>query len=570
MIPATIGDCAAWLHPAAPSAATGRGVVLVPAFGFEELCSRRSMRILADRLAAAGLATLRFDLHGTADSLGCADDPARLARWIADTHGAVDWLKVNGGFAEVALVGLRLGALIAARVAAERGDVARLGLMAPPSSGKAWIRETAALSRIIAPQPPPPTGVTVAGFHLSEATVSELKGLDWPAELPSPHVLVMSPGQPPRGLVERFSTPGAAVQALGFPGYERMICDPTASEAPFEAIRQIVDWARDGAPIRQEPVPAPPSSVPLEGPGFTEAGVTFGPAGRLAGVLCRPGQDGDRVVILTNGGGQPHIGWGGMSVTVARALARDGVASLRMDFSGLGDSRGGTEAPTPFYYDPAWQADIRAAVDLLSAQGFTDITVAGHCSGAHHAFHAGVADARVRGLILTNLQCFVWGPRYKLPLGAWMSAHPTAIDLKKRQADEELGKAARWQAVVTDRAMTLAKRVAKPAIAGLRRFAGRFGKPDAADPSDNPVAAGFEALSRRGARVLLCYSEGDPGLEELALHMGPDGAAAIALPGVTRRIIADTDHLLAPDHARAALLGMMRDFMARQSEAEMA
>ncbi|WP_163468136.1 hypothetical protein, partial [Klebsiella michiganensis] len=79
------------------------------------------------------------------------------------------------------------------------------------------------------------------------------------------------------------------------------------------------------------------------------------------------------------------------------------------------------------------------------------VTVAGNCSGAHHAFHAALADPRIQGLVLTNLQCFVWGPRYKLPLGAWMAALPVSIDLKKRQQDEELTDAVRRMARLKER-----------------------------------------------------------------------------------------------------------------------
>ncbi|WP_204267123.1 hypothetical protein, partial [Escherichia coli] len=81
-----------------------------------------------------------------------------------------------------------------------------------------------------------------------------------------------------------------------------------------------------------------------------------------------------QVVVLTNSGGVPHIGWARMTVTFARALAAEGIASLRMDFAGLGDSRAETETPTPFYYDVATPADIRAAVDLLAGRGLCHVT----------------------------------------------------------------------------------------------------------------------------------------------------------------------------------------------------
>lgn len=37
-------------------------------FGYENICSHRSLRVLADQLARAGIASLRFDFPGTGDS----------------------------------------------------------------------------------------------------------------------------------------------------------------------------------------------------------------------------------------------------------------------------------------------------------------------------------------------------------------------------------------------------------------------------------------------------------------------------------------------------------------------
>lgn len=571
MIAMAIEDCAAWLHQPAGPARSGRGVVLVPALGFEELCARRTLAIMADRLARAGLPALRFDLHGTADSLGDETAPDRLARWTADTHRAIERLKQDTGVDEVVLVGLRLGALIAASVAAERGDIAGLGLLAPPASGKAYARETAALSRIIAPQPADPAGgITVAGFRLTEPTVAALKGFDWPAAAPCPRLLLVSPGGSAKPLVERFTGPGIALQQLVFAGYERMICDPTASEAPFAVIDAVVAWSVEAAPAGRGARAAATVPDMLRTKTFTEEGVTFGPAGRLAGVLCRPREGDGRVIVLTNSGGVPHIGWARMTVTFARALAAEGIASLRLDFTGLGDSRAETEAPTPFYYDTATPADIRAAVDFLVARGLGPVTVAGNCSGAHHAFHAALGDPRIQALVLTNLQCFVWGPRYKLPLGAWMAALPVSIDLRKRQEDEDLSEAARQMARWKEQTVALAKRYAKPAVHALQQLAARLSRHEATGDAENPVAAGFEALSRRGTRILLAYSEADPGLEELALYMGPDGIEATRLAGVGKRIIAGADHPMTQGHARAELLVLMRDFMADRDEARAA
>ena len=52
-------------HPAAGDVA----VLMCPPFGWDDICSYRSRRDWAERLATAGYPALRFDLPGTGDSI---------------------------------------------------------------------------------------------------------------------------------------------------------------------------------------------------------------------------------------------------------------------------------------------------------------------------------------------------------------------------------------------------------------------------------------------------------------------------------------------------------------------
>ena len=47
----------------------GAPVLMISPFGYEELCARAFWTVLAERLATAGLESLRFDLPGTANAL---------------------------------------------------------------------------------------------------------------------------------------------------------------------------------------------------------------------------------------------------------------------------------------------------------------------------------------------------------------------------------------------------------------------------------------------------------------------------------------------------------------------
>ena len=98
-----------------------RAVVLCHPWGAEHLHAYRSMRQLSATLTAAGLHTLRFDYFGTGDSAG-EMTAATLDGWHADIRAAVQELLDTTGATRVGLVGLRLGATLAAKVAAKSRD----------------------------------------------------------------------------------------------------------------------------------------------------------------------------------------------------------------------------------------------------------------------------------------------------------------------------------------------------------------------------------------------------------------------------------------------------------------
>lgn len=100
---------------------TGSGprcaALYVPPFAEEMNRSRRMAALQARAFAAKGIDTLVLDLFGTGDSAGDFRE-ARLPLWLDDVVAAAAWLESRGS-ASVCLWGLRLGALLAAIVAAQ-------------------------------------------------------------------------------------------------------------------------------------------------------------------------------------------------------------------------------------------------------------------------------------------------------------------------------------------------------------------------------------------------------------------------------------------------------------------
>jgi pimeloyl-ACP methyl ester carboxylesterase len=560
IVPVAFDDCVGWLHPATG----GRGIVLCSAFGYEELCSRRTMHDLACSIARAGLPVLRFDYHGTADSAGNGEDPDRVATWVANIGAAVDFLRRETEVSDVALVGLRLGALLAACAAAQRNDITALALLAPPLSGRGYVRELKALAHLLVPQTNPTTfdGLEVAGFRVARTTLEYLSEVDWPQRpFPArPRVLLMHPDNAaPKPLAARLAAIGSAIEEAPFEAYAPMMCDPTASVVPTESIARLTDWLAANAPAG-EAKPLANSRPVLVGNDYIEAPAMLGEGGRLAGIFCRglTGHQPRKAVVFVNAGAIYHVGWARMHVDMARELARSGIASLRFDLAGIGDSEASSDGAPHLY--SALSGDMRAAIDWLHGRGIHDLTVFGTCSGAYQAFHAAISDRRITRIALVNQLCFLWGPAYALQLEAWRRTKATEIAARTDARDTEIG--ALSARGLSARVLLQAKRLVKFA---LRHATNLLVRGNLAWSGKNLVERWFEDLSGRGTQILLVYGDNDPGLDELERYLGPGGCRATALPGITKQLIENTDHTFTPVEARQRLSDALHAFVVGQS-----
>lgn len=547
MFPVSFERCAGWLHPAEGA----RGVMICGSIGFEDLCAHKSLAILADRIAAAGQPVLRFDYHGCGDSIGDENDPDRIAVWKQNIRAAIAYLKGRTGVTEIGLVGLRLGATLAAEVAADLGSVERIALLAPLATGKAYVRELKALSRVIgaAGEQPAPGEMIVAGFRLSPQTIADLSKLE-PAlvgESPARHVLAM--GREPLAVhpvVTRLTALGCDVSTEIFECYDAMMCDPTASKVPDAALTRIANWIVDGA-AREGARPVRSLPTGLAGENFVESPIRFGKNRELAGVYCRSGDGTPRqAVVILNAGAIHHVGWARGNVELARRLAASGVASLRIDMGGLGDSFAAPSGASGSPYAPELTADISAAIDWLETQCIRDVSVIGSCSGAYQAFHAAVADARVKRLALVNQVCFVWNATYQLQFSAWRATKSTVVSAALEDEIQATEDASR----LFNKLMPVAKKFAKGSLNALMSLSQ---KATSGVGDTNMVEGWLETLASRGVKVSMIYSDHDPGLADLERWFGPEGIRATSLPGVEKHTLLDADHMLTSRRARQEL-----------------
>jgi pimeloyl-ACP methyl ester carboxylesterase len=297
--------------------------------------------------------------------------------------------------------------------------------------------------------------------------------------------------------------------------------------------------------------------------------VRFGTDGALFGVVCRPlVAASPRVLLFLNHGSNHHIGWGRGSVRLARRFASLGIASLRIDIAGLGDSPSAPGMPENQLFREDSRHDAQAAMDWLEHAGYSQVTVLGHCAGAHLAFITGQSDHRSDDVILVNLPRFHWRPGDSL--AANMRKGFRSSDWYFAQArEEELWKRLlRGQVNYRAIAKFLAERMRRKIASNGRDLLSNF-LPVSRETRE--VRQGFRELAQRGVKVRMIYSAEDGGLDAIATHAGWHARRLHRLPGFSFTILPDADHNITAEHAFEAYASLLQEFLqvdARSGEEE--
>jgi len=405
-------------HPPADGSVRGVGVVLCGPIGTDQTRSDRTFRHLAEHLAAAGFACLRFDLYGTGDSGGDEFVPGLVRAWLDDVGAASDELRGRSGAQSIALVGLRLGATLAMMSAVERGDVDALVLWSPCVSGASFVSEVTKLHKLyvrIEPQLAlaPPAGVDgeeALGCFLPRALIEDLSQIDLlqAVRRPARRTLVIDGGNVTGrdALLARLRDLGAEPELRSHPGHKFLVTVSHRSVVPNEVLDSIVAWL-DEVTIASPPASStmPCTTTPPAPAG--ERPLVFGQKHPLFGILT-PANAGRAKpsrprIVLSNAGCVNRAGPHRMYVKMARRWAEQGFDVLRLDLSGIGDSPAAPEQRENVNYPPAGLDDLGEALRTL---GGGPVVIAGLCSGGDYAFQLGAHHRSVVSAWLLNPRTF--------------------------------------------------------------------------------------------------------------------------------------------------------------------
>jgi alpha-beta hydrolase superfamily lysophospholipase len=547
-----------WLHRApAPSRL---GLVICNPFGYEAICTYRVLRHFAEAAAAAGIPTLRFDYDGTGNSAGDDRDPDRLAGWVASTGAAMDALRAEAGVDRVAVLGVRLGALIGALAASRRGDVDGLVAIAPVVAGKAHVRELRALQMSTIALPTPPgvheeEGIQPAlGFPLTGQTKAELSAIDLAREprAPAPAVLLLERDDLPADETwpRHLGALGVEVERRRYPGYVEMVLGAETSVVPAEMVGAATGWLATrtarlagASPAPEVPRPSAPRQRAVIA-GVVESAERVGDGGRLFGILSTPATPppARRGLLLLNAGAIHHIGPNRLYVTLARRWAALGHAVLRLDVAGIGDSPPSPGRPENVVYTDDASEDVRQALAFLRAQpGVTEVYALGLCSGGYNAFKAAVAGVPVDGVLLINPLTFFYKPETPLAETEDKAIFEASRYLRRVRDLDAWRKLLRGGIDVRLAGRTLARFVSDR----LRARAKELGRRAGLKVGDD-LAGELTAIVDRRIRLGFVFSAGDPGIGLLHTHGGPTVEKLRRDGQLSIEIIEGPDHTFTP------------------------
>jgi pimeloyl-ACP methyl ester carboxylesterase len=281
---------------------------------------------------------------------------------------------------------------------------------------------------------------------------------------------------------------------------------------------------------------------------MTETPVLFGPDRRLLGVVTVPATAAPTTLacLLVNAGVIHRIGPHRINVKAARALAQVGIASLRFDLSGLGDS---PAARSQAHFQDQAVHDMQAAMNYLEASaGIRRFLVFGICSGAANAYALALADPRVVGILMFD-----------------GFAHPT---IKTHLVRRWLRfRAMSWRSLASNVLSKLQRLSARPAAAAQQAMAAGVAS---ATPSRLEFRQALNKLTERGVSIYLVFSGSFLESYNHPSQLQDAFAGASFLRHVRSEFMPDVDHTvtsLAVQHKLISrLCGWAGDVMRRQPE----
>jgi pimeloyl-ACP methyl ester carboxylesterase len=228
---------------------------------------------------------------------------------------------------------------------------------------------------------------------------------------------------------------------------------------------------------------------------MSERSIVFGANNGLVGTLALPTPSSagtaDIGFLLFNAGVVHRVGPHRINVRMARQLAALGIASVRFDLAGHGDS---ARLSGDHSFEEQAVVDIRSAMDAFgAAANLRRFAIFGYCSGAYYGFATALVDERVAGILMFDA--------YRYPTLKTRARYYLNRLRQPRVLRGLLGLMQRGAASLGRRARVLAGGDEERPVPELGRI----------DfiPSKGEFAKGLQTLLDRGVKIHMIYSGGE-------------------------------------------------------------
>ena len=586
----------AWIHPVESPTPSAVGAVLCAPFGREELSAHRTMLHLAEAAVASGLPTLRFDYHGTGDSAGHDTQPDRLAAWLQSVREAIDALKARTGVQQVCLIGMRLGASLAALAAEGRDDVLALVAITPVVSGRVFMRETrllagtgggAAAMAAAGVASSASSLLEAGGFVLTRQTQQELGAIDLTQVALNPRLKILTVDRDDapsaRPWHDHCAAAGTDARYLLAPGYLEMMGGTSDNAVGLAIVQAVGNWLQasdfartarreDAVSGNAAPYAAVLSETAQPTHGVREEPVAVDGAVPLAAILSTStSSSGSRQsqrdgVILLSAGIARRIGVSRLHVNLARAWAAQGVAVMRLDLSGIGDSPKHPDHSEQSVYAASALSEVQAAVrHLRDHAGVTQCHLVGMCSGSYHALKAAAAGADVKSLVMINPMTFQW----EAPPAAATGYSDVQVTYAVQSYARFWKEPKQWRRLV--RGEVDIRRTTQTVLQRVRMGA-HSTKLDVARllkiRIEGDLGLSLEHLAGRGIAMHFVFSANEPGAALLATAAGNSVGRLERRRMLTQTSMKTADHIFTTVDSRLRLAKLLTDLLSRSDEVE--
>lgn len=541
-------------------------------WGAEDMSVHKGWRVLAETLAGRGYPTLRIDLDGCGDSCDLPADQDHWPAWQASAHLAIEALQRLSGVQQVVLVGMRLGALLAATMASEQVDVRALVMVAPVRSGKAYLKELRMLGGAMAQgEAGQRGGVFAAGFELNGPTVAAISASTLPDALHAKAVTVVDRDDLGIGKtwLSRIAASGVDTVHSEQPGFQHMVVTAhkaQASQAMYAKVLEAIERAagRTGDdPHRAPSQPVAPLATQASFACVFETNrsttvvesviPSFGPMA-MTGIWVAPAEglprSGNALLIL-NSSAERRIGPNRMWVGFARERAQRGDVIIRLDMPGLGESGEDYFDTTNKVYPPEALDRVQQYLHTLMASDLASHWgVLGLCSGGYHSFRLAVLEARIERVFALNTFGLLPAEVADFEKRSQQSLHHVvAQNTAKHMLDAQRWlKLLRGQVDVGLILHSVSSRMTARLLSRWRRIAAQWGWLPTL-----PLTAELNQLAARQCKVHFVFATNDPGPTLVREATANAIMGMIADGAVTEDLVNGADHVFSGLAGRAQM-----------------